>query len=1057
MHNFDHASSITLGDCLGKGAFGAVYRGLNIKNGETVAVKRIKVSKIMKMDLSVIKMEIDLLKNLDHPNIVKYRGSYQFDDSLCIVLEYCENGSLHSICKNFGKIPENLVAIYTYQVLQGLHYLHNQGVIHRDIKGANILTTKDGTIKLADFGVATKMNALDEHSVVGSPYWMAPEVIELIGATTSSDIWSVGCTVIELLEGTPPYYDLDPTAALFHMVKDEHPPFPSNISLSAKNFLAQCFQKDPNLRIGTKKLLKHQWVTAHQASTKFTDAIDEVQKYNERVNEDNMNFINETTVHNINPTLHSDKQSSYHPPEPPKTPPPVETERCDVWDDEFQGTLKINNDVLKKSEHFLNFYKDFKSKNTSSSSTNSSPSKSKKSISVDQGSEVAELVQKRSSPEILTPALNRSIDLQQTPKHHRYLSSELKENVPDGLEKFVETKKDSEFTDVFPASSIKIQGLRKEKGLGTLLLNKSYNSWNDEDEETDDDNELFDHLDSEAESLDMENNILLDKRVRLISYLKEILKGLIEKKLEERSSLVTQIASILSEDISLKDELVKAHGMLPLIETLSEVEDMSLQLLLLKLINTIVYDNYSTLHRFCFSGGLSVVLKFSQRSYPWDFRYESAVFIQQMYRASSLSLQMFIGVSGLHILLSFLKEDYTKSKDLVFVGAEGLWKLLRQQDCIPRNDICRIVARSQVLEPMTKSMLKALAADDSSSRLCLSRFCEILLALSQSETYVKEALLSENIIRRNLRILLYLPIEEMVTMLQYVKQISMVPSSINLFRKVHLIPLLTHILGDPKLKDNRKEIRNESLATLFNICRLDKVSQEKAVISGAIPLLQETAVKDKILKEFALPILLTLPQCSPICRQYLWKNRGLEFFLSLLQDLNWQSAALDAISAWLQYEFKEIQHALLEKRYVHLILKVFCSAQSTSFNRLLDGISRICQLSPKLAASYGQPLVFQKLGDRLLHGKAKPITLLNAFQMVKCMCESNPYCKIYISQNDLPDLIHHQSRTSDSVLVRELAKDLLKQVKGSYIQGNPSFLKPDMPPPKQSSKAAVNR
>jgi serine/threonine protein kinase len=137
---------------------------------------------------------------------------------------------LHSICKNFGKFPENLVALYMSQVLHGLLYLHEQGVIHRDIKGANILTTKEGLVKLADFGVATKQSGLDQSSVVGTPYWMAPEVIELSGATTSSDIWSLGCTVIELIEGKPPYHKLQPMQALFRIVNDEHPPIPGSAS-----------------------------------------------------------------------------------------------------------------------------------------------------------------------------------------------------------------------------------------------------------------------------------------------------------------------------------------------------------------------------------------------------------------------------------------------------------------------------------------------------------------------------------------------------------------------------------------------------------------------------------------------------------------------------------------------------------------------------------------------------------------------------------------------------------------------------------------------------------
>ena len=146
-------------------------------------------------------------------------------------------------------------------MLEGLLYLHEQGVIHRDIKGSNILATKEGTIKLADFGVATRVGGLDK-SVVGSPYWMAPEVVEQSGATTASDVWSVGCTVIELLEGQPPYHQLDPMPALFRIVNDDCPPFPDSASPVVRDFLLQCFQKDSNLRISARKLLKHPWMVS---------------------------------------------------------------------------------------------------------------------------------------------------------------------------------------------------------------------------------------------------------------------------------------------------------------------------------------------------------------------------------------------------------------------------------------------------------------------------------------------------------------------------------------------------------------------------------------------------------------------------------------------------------------------------------------------------------------------------------------------------------------------------------------------------------------------------
>jgi len=212
--------------------------------------------------------EINLLKNLEHRKIVKYIDSIQTEDHLNIVLEYVENGSLDSMIKKFGKIPETLVAIYVQQVLQGLEYLHSAGVIHRDIKGGNILTTKDGEVKLADFSVSMMLNQEQSNSMqnknmsfAGTPYWSAPEVIEERAKVTSAcDIWSLGCTVIELLTGKPPYFDLNMFAAMRNIVYEESPPLPENISGDLKDFLKQCFEKDPEKRIGAKNLLKHKWL-----------------------------------------------------------------------------------------------------------------------------------------------------------------------------------------------------------------------------------------------------------------------------------------------------------------------------------------------------------------------------------------------------------------------------------------------------------------------------------------------------------------------------------------------------------------------------------------------------------------------------------------------------------------------------------------------------------------------------------------------------------------------------------------------------------------------------
>jgi len=136
-----------LGEELGRGAYGQVYKGLDTRTGDTVAIKQMSLSGISQENLQSVMGEIELLKNLNHKNIVKYLGSFKTRTHLYIILEFMENGSLASIIKptKFGAFPESLVAVYIAQVLQGLAYLHDQGVVHRDIKGANILTTKEVT------------------------------------------------------------------------------------------------------------------------------------------------------------------------------------------------------------------------------------------------------------------------------------------------------------------------------------------------------------------------------------------------------------------------------------------------------------------------------------------------------------------------------------------------------------------------------------------------------------------------------------------------------------------------------------------------------------------------------------------------------------------------------------------------------------------------------------------------------------------------------------------------------------------------------------------------
>lgn len=260
LRSFNALDDFEFYERVGRGAFADVYRGLNKKTNQVVAIKQIRIDR--DYDLNALMGEIDLLKILKHANIVKYHGFVKTLSSLNVFLEFCAGGSLRQVYKRQGfGFTESQIARLVVPILNGLSYLHEQGVVHRDVKAANVLVTEAGDVKLADFGVATKV-ANSHNTAVGTPNWMAPEtVLGGDGICTASDIWSLGATVIELFTTNPPYHDLNPMAALHAIGTDEHPPLPPGLSPSAKDFLLECFQKQPSLRTSAVALLKHPWLT----------------------------------------------------------------------------------------------------------------------------------------------------------------------------------------------------------------------------------------------------------------------------------------------------------------------------------------------------------------------------------------------------------------------------------------------------------------------------------------------------------------------------------------------------------------------------------------------------------------------------------------------------------------------------------------------------------------------------------------------------------------------------------------------------------------------------
>jgi len=262
------------GELLGSGAFGKVYLGLNLDTGELLAVKAVPIAldEDDEQTTSLVR-EISLMKVLFHENIVRYIGTQRDESMLHIFLEYVPGGSISAVLQKFGQLSEDATRAYSKQILHGLAYLHAHQIMHRDIKGANILVSNTGTIKLADFGASKKITEMltqyDCKSLKGTPYWMAPEVIMQAGHGRSADIWSVGATIVEMLTGKPPYSEF-PTqvSVLFHIASTQEPPtLPAHISEECLSLLMLCFQRNPKDRPTAKALLQHPWLTSRVDSS----------------------------------------------------------------------------------------------------------------------------------------------------------------------------------------------------------------------------------------------------------------------------------------------------------------------------------------------------------------------------------------------------------------------------------------------------------------------------------------------------------------------------------------------------------------------------------------------------------------------------------------------------------------------------------------------------------------------------------------------------------------------------------------------------------------------
>ncbi|KAL8711288.1 MAG: hypothetical protein Q9220_004185 [cf. Caloplaca sp. 1 TL-2023] len=1073
--------------------------------GETVAVKQVKLADLPKSELRVITLEIDLLKNLDHPNIVKYHGF---------------------------------------------------GVIHRDIKGANILTTKQGLVKLADFGVATRTTTLHESSVVGTPYWMAPEVIELSGATTASDIWSLGCTVIELLDGKPPYHKLQPMHALFRIVNDDHPPLPEGASPVVRDFLMQCFQKDPNLRVSARKLLKHPWIVNARRSdsivpkkpTQYEEAVKSVQQWNEALKSPkagSLRKISRPTSSSPGPGKHETSHVLTAPVRAPQSllKPRLVTEHFrspdhladdnwdddfvsaisptalqlphlrphdnfggllsaeklkayasfesvteeENWDENFEGDLTVksplqltNSDPLKtirpyyphranteqirhtaptkspeQNEMLLSGHQRTPAARSSrkavygSSALPSTPSNSNgpnaahgiASESYFPAKEQQQAIQKRH--EVFSPRLFDPSDMRGSLLSGRAGGSLRRQPLPARqplmrrtrssveIQRYAEDEEDEDFSDIFgkPSGAIEKPGNDEGHDPGTLMLNSklSNHSWlGDED----DDDDPFAQLEEAFDEMDLEANVARDKYARLCTQVEGLVGSLKVSQADDTlAELSEQLLEVLCDLPETKNVIISAHGMLPILEILETCRHRDVIFNLLRIVNAIVFGNVEVQENLCFVGGIPIITQFASKRYSSEIRLEAAAFVRQMFQTSTLTLQMFVSAGGLKVLVEFLEEDYEEERDLVLIGVNGVWSVFELQGPTPKNDFCRILSRNSVLDPLSLVMSKVLGEEGELAELCEGRIANIFFLFSQAENHVKETVADRTVLHRVLKELKRMSPSHLITMLKFIKNLSMLSTTLDSLQNSNAIDVLTELLRSNFSTPQFREISNQVLNTIYNLCRLNKSRQEDAALNGIIPVLQRIIKTERPLKEFAYPILCDMAHSGKVGRRELWRNKGLPFYVSLLTDPYWQVTALDAIFVWLQEETARVEDALLDGSFTKSILKCFTTSKANAFENLLEPLQKLLRLSPPVALSLAHSDLFSRIHQKLNSSKA--VVRLNLLRIVRSICDASDDQGAIIRRYGLIDAIQRLAEVDGAVLVRNMAGELTKTCEAS--------------------------
>ena len=1068
-----------LGPKLGRGAFGCVYQGWDKVRGAYVAIKTISLKRFPDA-LKGVQQEIALMEPLEDPNIIKYISSHITENFLYIVMEFAEGGSLQHVQKKFQNFDEHLAATYLYQVLLGLKYLHEQSIIHRDIKAANILLTNN-IAKLSDFGISVKLtdNKNSDADFVCSPYWAAPEVISMEPITEKCDIWSLGITAIEIFTGTPPYFELNPMRAMFQIVQNPEPPLPKDITPEFKDFLTQCLTKNVGFRKNTEQLIKHSWIQHHINGPVYKRIND--SRFTEFQDNDNANTLNfETLMPNkkkslkigsisnpsqFNPedddsvdnkptnkggiktvskplTLDSLKEDSeddfgdMKPINKVSTKPatkPLSLDSLKEDSDDF-GDMKPINKVLPKfnskpltlgslkedsDDDFSNFK--LESKQPSLLSNNQkSPNKST------SDSDGALCIQPRNNE---NSQKNPDIHLSLLPKPASSKlaglslpgnrgSTVIQPNAPKGIKNI-----DDLFTEIFTGDEDR--ALQKEADLFEEALK---------------------HLDFLVNATDFLSNSEEHQDEGSESY--------------SRSSIAlscTKLIEIFSLNPKLKGNLSRRQGIIPLYSIIQSKNSLVLEHAL-PLVNEIIRDQPKILKSLCILGILPYLIQYSidihdstinSRLYGEVVQELSLKIIAHICRIGAdpdhpkkKPIQMFISAGGLPGIAEIFKHNkHADRPKLTPILIEMVSMIFKSKLNTPKSSLSRILAQSGLID-----LLGIRFADIEKDHPSMDDLCQVLEICSQADSHVKirmaQSQFIENLFSKAkypYNNAPYIQEHHLKIVISCINNIAMDKTVAQVLWSTSIVNNLLAYLQADRQGFRMSQTLNLCFSALFHMSRV-LTSENVPKIAPLLPLLVYILQHESTLKELATTVFLEFIKnhsSDEKMRVRLLQHSAIKILFQMFNTHSHKEQILGAFEAWASHHPTQIEHELiiLKEPFALILSSMLSSHNSPSYlydisNKVLKLLDSCHNLSVELSNTPLIRTIAEVLNSNSLSRHAE--IRLEYINMLIRFYEATDHPKMFIARNRIDKIARKYLKdTSDSVKGRALR--LLRSISSNYI------------------------